>query len=72
MYFHIVIQQQKNVKKKDLDQLIALHTGLLALAKQQLDNYYEGMSEDDQDRWLNEFRKQTKILHWLNEQLPDE
>ncbi|WP_338876725.1 hypothetical protein WBJ53_13810 [Spirosoma sp. SC4-14] len=59
------------MKKKDLDQLVALHTRLLSLAKQQLDNFYENMSDEEQGRWLNEYRKQSQILRWLNEQLPD-
>ena len=60
------------MKKRDLDQLLTLHKTLSDLAKQQSDNHYERMSEADQDRWLNEFRKQTTILRWLNEQQPDE
>ena len=59
------------MKKQDLDFMIALHTQLLTVAKRQLDSYYDAMPEKDQDRWLNEFRKQNQILRWLNEQKPD-
>ena len=60
------------MNKRELDRMKALHRTLLQGAKNQLDNFYEEMTEDQQDRWLNEFRRQTYRVQWLNEQKPDD
>ncbi len=50
---------------------MALHRSLLERARTILNSHYEELPEEEQDRWLNEFRRQTQILTWLTEQQPD-
>jgi hypothetical protein len=59
------------VTRKNLDRMIALHTLLLERARDMLDQHYEQMPDQEQGRWLNEFRKQTMILRGLAEEKPD-